>query len=382
MAKWVLITVNTQNWRLLLHPFSAKIIEYLFYSELFLFLSDEETMRTKIYDDIETGLEQKQSNLLHWMETTPEEKKQTQLGLVDETAVEEHLQVIEESLEKIEEGAFGICEVCHEAVDDELLQMDYTSAVCLGHFSEEELRQLESELELSQVIQRGLLPQQVPAIDGINIAAFSRPAQIVGGDYFDFVDFKDGQHGFVLADVSGHGVSAGMLISSLQTAFQTLVSESNSPLDVLERINRLYIHNIKFVTFVTIFFAKLDPQTRTLVYANAGHNSVYLYRAATGEEIWLRPTGPAIGLVEHFAVHMDSVQLNQGDILLLYTDGITEAEDPQGVMWGEDAMAEIVKQNMNSSAEQLIQKILQALKSHTDGSPLADDVTLLIYRME
>src|SRR3990172_7309117 len=147
-------------------------------------------MRAKTYDDVETGLEQKQSNLLQWIETTPEEKKQTQLGPVDETAVEEHLHVIEESLEKIEEGVFGICEVCHESVDDELLQMDYTSAVFLGHFSEAELRELESELELSQVLQRGLLPQQVPPIDGINVAAFSRPAQIVGGDYFDFVDFK------------------------------------------------------------------------------------------------------------------------------------------------------------------------------------------------
>jgi sigma-B regulation protein RsbU (phosphoserine phosphatase) len=339
-------------------------------------------MRAKTYDDIETGLEEKHSNLLQWIETTPEEKKEIQLGPADEAAVEEHLHVIEESMEKIEEGVFGICEICHESVDDELLQMDYTSAVCLGHFSDEELRQLESELELSQVIQRGLLPQQVPSIEGINIAAFSRPAQIVGGDYFDFVDFKDGMHGFVMADVSGHGVSAGMLISSLQTAFHTLVADADSPLDVLERINRLYIHNIKFATFVTIFFGKLDPETHILTYANAGHNSAYLYRASTGEEIWLRPTGPAIGLVEEFAVHVDSVQLEQGDILLLYTDGITEAFNADGVMWGEDGLADIVKQNMDSTAEQLIQKILQSLKSHTNGSPLADDVTLMVYRVK
>jgi hypothetical protein len=126
--------------------------------------------------------------------------------------------------------------------NSELLQMDYTSAVCLGHFSDEELRQLESELELSQVIQRGLLPQRVPSIEGMNLAAFNRPAQLVGGDYFDFVDFKDGKHGLVMADVSGHGVSAGMFMSSLQTAFHTLVPEADSPLDVLERINRLYYH--------------------------------------------------------------------------------------------------------------------------------------------
>jgi phosphoserine phosphatase RsbU/P len=325
-------------------------------------------MKTKLYNDFQISLQQTRDNL-------------TQLGPESEICVEGHLHVIDDSLEKIKEGTFGICEVCHEAVDRELLQMDYTSAVCLGHFSDEELRQLESELELSQFIQRGLLPQQVPSIEGMNIAAFSRPAQIVGGDYFDFVDFKDGKHGLVMADVSGHGVSAGMFMSSLQTAFHTLVPEANSPLDVLERINRLYIHNINFATFVTIFFGKYDPQTRILSYANAGHNSVYLYRVATNQEIWLRPTGPAIGVMDGFTIRSEDVRLEPGDILLLYTDGITEAINQQGTFWGEDRLADIIRQNANSSAEQLIQKILQALKDHTDGSPLADDVTLMISRV-
>jgi sigma-B regulation protein RsbU (phosphoserine phosphatase) len=338
-------------------------------------------MKTKLLDDIQLSLEHTRENLTHWMETTPEAKRHTRLGPKDDIAMEEHLHVIDTSLEKIKEGTFGICEVCHEAVDGELLQMDYTSAVCLGHFSDEELRQLESELELSQVIQRGLLPQQVPSIAGMNMAAFSRPAQIVGGDYFDFVDFKDGNHGLVMADVSGHGVSAGMFMSSLQTAFHTLVPESDSPVDVLERINRLYIHNINFTTFVTIFFGKYDPSTRTLSYANAGHNSAYLYRVATDQEIWLRPTGPAIGLTEGFTIRREDIRLEPGDILLLYTDGITEATDNQDAFWGEDRLAEIIRQNADSSAERLIQKILTALTNHTGGNPLADDVTLMISKV-
>ncbi len=149
-------------------------------------------MKNKILDEIQIGLEEARTNLVNWVETTPEEKIQVCLGPEDETCIEEHLHVIDESLEKIEEGTFGICKICHEPVDRELLQMDYTASVCLGHFTDEELRQLESELELSQVIQRGLLPQTLPSIDGLNIAAFSRPAQIVGGDYFDFMNFKDG----------------------------------------------------------------------------------------------------------------------------------------------------------------------------------------------
>lgn len=266
-------------------------------------------------------------------------------------------------------------------LNSELLQMDYTSAVCLGHFTDEELRQLQSELELSQVIQRGLLPQQVPSIEGMNLAAFNRPAQLVGGDYFDFVDFKDGKHGFVMADVSGHGVSAGMFMSSLQTAFHTLVPEADSPLDVLERINRLYIQNINFATFVTIFFAKYDPQTRILSYANAGHSSAYLHRIATDEEIWLRPTGPAIGLTEGFTIRKEDIKLEPGDILLLYTDGITEATNHQGLFWGEDRMTDIIRKNADSSAGHLIQQIVMALKDHMNGSPLDDDVTLVISRV-
>lgn len=337
-------------------------------------------MKNKILDEIETSLQETRSNLLQWVETAPEEKKFTCLG-EDGTCIEEHLHVIDESLEKIKEGTLGVCAVCHEAVESQLLQMDYTSAVCLGHFTDAELRQLEAELELSQVIQRGLLPRAVPMIDGLNIAAFSRPAQIVGGDYFDFVNFKDGTHGLVMADVSGHGVSAGMFMSSLQTAFHTLVPDADSPLSVLERINRLYIHNINFTTFVTTFFGKYDPQTRVMSYANAGHNSAYLYRMTTNEEFWLRPTGPAIGLMEKFHLYKEEVKLEPGDILLLYTDGITEAANHQGTLWGEDRLADIIRESVDLTAEQIIQKILKTLADHTNGQPFVDDVTLVVSRV-
>jgi sigma-B regulation protein RsbU (phosphoserine phosphatase) len=132
---------------------------------------------------------------------------------------------------------------------------------------------------------------------------------------------------------------------------------------------------------VTIFFGQYDPQTRILTYANAGHNSAYLYRMSTHEEIWLRPSGPAIGLMERFLIQKREVQLEPGDILMLYTDGFTEATDQEGTFWSEDGLAEIVRQNASSSAEQLIQKILQALKDHTNGNPLADDVTLVISKV-
>jgi sigma-B regulation protein RsbU (phosphoserine phosphatase) len=292
------------------------------------------------------------------------------------------LELIDTSLEKMEQGTYGICEICHDAVDSELLLMDFTATVCLGHYTEQELRQLESELELSQVVQRALLPAHVPSIPSYDIAAFSRPAQIVTGDYFDFLQFDDGTHGFVIGDVSGHGVSAGMLMASLQTVFHTLTPEVDSPVDVLKRINRLYVHNINFTTFVTLFFARLDPQTRLLSYASAGHNPPLLYRTSTRESAWLKPTGPAVGLVDGVGYRYDEIQLSRGDILLLYTNGLVEALNPQGTeQFGYDRLLEFVRQNEESHANELIQKLRQALNDFTQGGLLIDDITLVVCKV-
>ena len=338
-------------------------------------------MENQTVETIQQRLEETRGNLAHWLEATPPQKKALQCCAEDAPPLVEHMQVIDESLGRIHEGTFGVCKVCHDAVDDVLLRMDYTSSVCLGHYTDEELRQLESELELSQIVQRGLLPQQAPTIPGLSIAAFSRPAQIVSGDYFDFVQFRDGSHGIVMADISGHGVSAGMLMSSLQTAFHTLAPLADSPLEVLERINRLYAHNISFTTFVTVFFGRLDAANGQLSYGSAGHNSGYLYRAGTGEEFLLHPTGPAIGLMEGFAVRLEQVQLRSGDALVLYTDGLTEAFNSVGVQWGLDRLTEVIRSNAAQTPEKLIQKIVKELTDFTEGSPLADDATLVVCKV-
>ena len=332
-------------------------------------------MATNFMNDIRKGLEEKRANVC-------EGCKVDEAGLEVEPAVQPHLHVIDKSLRKLEEGTLGVCTVCQGMVDESLLQMDYTPSVCLGDYSTQERRQLEAELELSQVIQRALLPQQVPDMTGFDIAGYSRPAQIIGGDYFDFLRFKDGAHGFVVADVSGKGISAGILMTSLQTAFHTIVPETDSPLDVLEKINRLYIHNIKFTTFVTIFFAKIDPGTCTLIYANAGHNPGLLYHGGTKKHEWLKRTGIAIGLMEGFDVRAEGLQLESGDILVFYTDGVTEATGPQREPFEHERLAEVIAQNENSPADELIQKVLQSLNEFAHGNPLADDATLVVCKVQ
>ena len=337
-------------------------------------------MAVELYEQIQEGLEEKRKEILEFLEAAPETEKEICLGN-DENCIQEHLHVIEESLEKIEDQTLGVCVICHESVDSELLQMDYTASVCLGHFTEQELRSLESELELSQVVQRALLPQRVPNIRGVELAAFSRPSEIIGGDYFDFFQFRDGTHGLVIADVSGHGVSAGMLMSSLQTAIRTMAPDTDSPAEILERINRFYIHNINFTTFVTVFLARFDPTTLTLTYANAGHNPPAVRRKKDSTITWLKPTAPAIGLAEDFHANMEAISFSEGDSLLLYTDGVTEVLNISNEMFGQERLAELVQQNADRPAPDLLQAVRQAVSAFGGNKPLMDDVTMVALRV-
>ena len=337
-------------------------------------------MVTDLYERIQEGLEEKQKEITEFLETAPETEKEVCL-CDDEDSVEEHLQVIETSLEKIEDNTLGICVVCHGHVDSSLLEMDYTAMVCLDHYSDEERRRLESELELSQVVQRALLPQQVPSIRGVELAAFSRPSEIIGGDYFDFFEYRDGTHGLVIADVSGHGVSAGMLMSSLQTAIRTMAPDTDSPAEILERINRFYIHNIHFTTFVTIFLARFDPATLTLTYVNAGHNPPAVRRRANSSITWLKPTAPAIGLAEDFHERMETIGFSRGDSLLLYTDGVTEVLNFSNEEFGQERLAELVQQHADRSAPDLLQAVRQAVSVFGGDRPLVDDVTMVALKI-
>lgn len=337
-------------------------------------------MVAELYERIQEGLEEKQKELVEFLETAPETEKEICCA-DEETCVEEHLHVIESSLEKIDEQTLGVCVICHGHVDTQLLEMDYTASVCLDHYSEEERRRLESELELSQIVQRALLPQRMPEIRGVELAAFSRPSEIIGGDYFDFFQFRDGTHGLVIADVSGHGVSAGMLMSSLQMAIRTMAPETDSPAEVLERINRFYIHNIHFTTFVTVFLACFDPNTLKLSYVNAGHNPPAVRRKSDGTITWLKPTAPAVGLAEDFQPRMEMISFAQGDSLLLYTDGVTEVLNIGNEMFGQERLAELVQQYADRPAPDLLQGVRQALSAFGGDQPLMDDVTMVALKV-
>jgi sigma-B regulation protein RsbU (phosphoserine phosphatase) len=338
-------------------------------------------MEIVLFQRIQKSLVQKQQNLRQWLQATPPAKKQVSLGPEHEEAVQAHLQVLDEALKRAEEQTLGLCQICKDYVDSKLLEMDYTASVCLDHFSEQERRQLEAELEFLQIVQRALLPQEVPSIPGMDLAVFSRPAHIVSGDYFDFFIFKDGMPGLAIADAMGHGVSASLLMTSLQSALRTLVPEHHSPAEVLRRVNRIFVHNINFTTFVTAFVAKFDPSSGTLTYANAGHNPPLLWHEQEKQPVWLQPTAAAIGLVEAYHLAEKALSLSKGDILLFYTDGVTEATNVRNETFGQRRLIDIVRQNAQSTAQEILRATRQTLSEYSGGQALADDVTLLICKM-
>jgi sigma-B regulation protein RsbU (phosphoserine phosphatase) len=334
--------------------------------------------------NVRSGLQNKRQGLSDLLTRTPPAKKQISLGPVSEQVVQESIASIDLALQQAESGSLGICEVCHHTVEEERLMADYTCCICLDHYTPEQLRQLESDLELSTVVQRALLPQEQARIPGVETASFSRPAQIIGGDYYDYLHLQDGSHGLVIADVAGHGISASLLMSSVQTALRALAPTSSSPAEIIRHVNRLFHRNIQFTTFVTVFLACYNPATHSLTYCNAGHNPPLLLRNGSSgakQSAWLRPTSAAIGLIEEFPAVEETIALHPDDLLLLYTDGVTEATNPANEYYGQERLMTTASRFRSLPAAELVQNLRQDLFDFISGQPLADDTTVVALKV-
>jgi sigma-B regulation protein RsbU (phosphoserine phosphatase) len=341
-------------------------------------------MNLQVLDQIRQALSSKRSSLSDWLANTPTSKQDLQLGSENEQSVLSHLDTLTEAVEKASEGALGLCDVCHDYVETRLMEMDYTSSVCLEHLTDDEKRTLEFELEMAQTVQLSLLPQRPPDIPSLDVSAFSRPAQIVGGDYFDFFDFLDGSLGLAIADVAGHGVSASLHMASIQTLLRSLAPGSLSPAAALEHIHRLLVHNVRFTTFVTMFLGAFNPHSHILTYCNGGHNPPLIVHGQSkggGTSTWLWPTAAAVGLVEQGQFHSATVHLAPGDLLLLYTDGITEANNPQGVEFGRERLETAALAAKSRPAAEVVHLIRQEVEAFCGSELQADDQTLLVCKI-
>jgi serine phosphatase RsbU (regulator of sigma subunit) len=243
-------------------------------------------------------------------------------------------------------------------------------------------RQFEHELALGRQVQLSLLPKSCPAVAGWECAAVYEPARIVAGDFYDFVELpgKSGRLGFVIADVVGKGVAAALYMALSRTMVRTAALSGRHPAEALVRANKLILKDSRSDQFVTVFYAVLDPHNGKLVYSNAGHNRPLWLRAATGEVRELTARGIVLGIFEEVELEEQEIDVAPGDLLLFYTDGVTEATNAEGQLFGEDRLRAVLAEHTTSTAEQVIQAVTGAVKAFVGDTPQSDDMTLFVLK--
>jgi len=237
------------------------------------------------------------------------------------------------------------------------------------------LRHERQESEYALDIQQGLLPREIPEVPGFTIAGAWQPARTVGGDYYDVFPAGERELALVVADVSGKGMPAALLMSNLQATVKAYATVECSPKDLCGKVNRAISKSITAERFITFFYAVLDPAERRLTYANAGHNPPVLARQ-DGACLKLETTGTVLGLFPEASYEQAAVDLLPGDRLVMFTDGITEASDSNGEEFGEERLIARVKESSAVSARDLGNEIIQRVTQFCHGD-FADDATLL-----
>jgi serine phosphatase RsbU (regulator of sigma subunit) len=243
---------------------------------------------------------------------------------------------------------------------------------------ERERERIEQELRVARDIQQASLPKEVPTLEGWEISPYYRPAKEVGGDFYDFHPLSDGRLGLAVGDATGHGVPAALVMASARSMLMAVAQASYSPGDVLRRVNDALVTDIPPNMFITCFYAILDPQSGSLTYANAGHDLPYLHRNGDAEE--LRATGMPLGLMPEMGYEEKQTILKAGEVALLYSDGLVEAHDPEGEMFGFPRLRALVAEH-GVEESSLGDFLLEELSSFVgEGWEQEDDITLLTLR--
>ena len=236
------------------------------------------------------------------------------------------------------------------------------------------------EMAWAGELQGDFLPKELPQIPGWQVAATLEPARETSGDFYDFILLPDGRWGIVIADVTDKGVGAALYMTLSHTLIRTFAGEyPGQPEQVLTAVNRRMLADTPANLFVTAVYGILDPATGTFVYCNAGHNPPYYLDSHKGyREQALTGTGPPLGIFEDRIWESGSVQLAKGDVLILYTDGIVEAQNPQGTFFDSERLLACAHSNLGRSAQQLQDSIIADVNEFSAGAPQGDDLTLVI----
>ena len=242
-----------------------------------------------------------------------------------------------------------------------------------------EKERLEREMELAAEIQRRLLPKEMPALDGFEIVGWNRPTWQVGGDYFDFLPLADGRLGLVVADVTGKGLAAALLVSTVHSALQLLFDSAAVDVDLLARLNEHIVHSSSPNKFITMILADLDPATGEIRSLNAGHNPGMLVRA-DGAISQLTPGGMPLGLLPGASYHAQTLQIEPGELLCLYSDGITECESLDEEEFGEQRLEELLLEQRDQPLADIMKHIERTMDDFARGRSQSDDQTVVLLR--
>jgi phosphoserine phosphatase RsbU/P len=242
------------------------------------------------------------------------------------------------------------------------------------------------EMEIAREVQERLFPQQMPVLPGATLAGHCRPALGVGGDYYDVFDLGEGRTGLAVGDVSGKGISAALLMASLRASLRGVTLDNPRDFaNLMDKVNRLVFEASASNRYATFFFAAFDPETRRLECVNAGHNPPILLRSGLDgktETLRLEADGPVVGLLPLAPYTEQSMTLMPGDVLLLYTDGISEAMTHDDEEWGEERLIEAAEKVKNKPACEILRALFDAADAFTAGAPQHDDMTLLVLKLE
>ena len=293
----------------------------------------------------------------------------------NETAQLNHLlQEVDQALQRIDVGSFGLCEVCHDTIESDRLLTDPLVRVCLGCLSPSQQRALEFDLELAAQIQNGLLPPPDLSIPGWQVAYHFRPAGVVSGDYCDLMSDGHGGLHFVIADVAGKGVAAAMLAANLRAMFRALIPLNLGTEKMLAHANRLFCESKLPTQYATMVFGRTTAAGE-LEIVNAGHLPAVLVQRS-GVSVFESSSIP-LGMFCNQEFTASRTLLGAGDTLVLYTDGITEAQNPSGEEYGSQTLHSIIEQNGFCCPENLVMACRKHLDAFRGACERQDDETLL-----
>ncbi len=242
-----------------------------------------------------------------------------------------------------------------------------------------ERERLEREQQVASEIQQRFLPSKVPQVTGYELQGISFPCYEIGGDYYDFIEREDGRMIVALGDVSGKGTAAALLMSSLHAAVHAQADANDSIVKTIAAVNRYLVESIPPNRFVTLFYAELDPKNGSLAFLNAGHNPPLIVHAG-GTMEQLASGGLPLGILADADFREGRTKLYPGDVLVIYSDGVSEAVNPNGEEFGATRLYEVVARNLDTSASGIRDRIESALTKFCQGTPAADDITLVIVK--